>query len=221
MTGWLKSKIKSSEIICPPESDHKGIISILNLSNTYRGPGYWKLNVSVLDEKEYQEEIKSIFKETINKFSSLNINKNVIWDIFKIKIKEYTTKYCSYLKTNKNCCIKEIQDNIRRLNNQLAINNNYILETKRAKLKTELDLKVKESYRGAQIRSRAKYIDLGEQPTNYFLNLEKNRQRNNTINKLKKTSNENIVLTEQSDILNECTDFTNNYITVHILKQKR
>ena len=38
--------------------------------------------------------------------------------------------------------------------------------------------------RGAMLRSKAEYIEKGEKPTKFFLNLEKSRSAANTINKL-------------------------------------
>ena len=39
--------------------------------------------------------------------------------------------------------------------------------------------------KGAQIRSKEKWIELGEKNNSYFLGLEKQRQVNKSINKLK------------------------------------
>ena len=50
--------------------------------------------------------------------------------------------------------------------------------------KVELE-EIEENFsRGAMLRSKAEYIEKGEKPTKFFLNLEKSRSAANTINKL-------------------------------------
>ena len=57
---------------------------------------------------------------------------------------------------------------------------------------------------GAQIRSRARYVEEGEKSTQHFLGLEKYRQSNNKITKLKSNGK---TITNSNDILFECCDF--------------
>ena len=57
---------------------------------------------------------------------------------------------------------------------------------------------------GAQIRSRAKYIEEGEKSTSYFLRLEKQRQTNNKIMMLKIAGK---CITDSGGILKECSEF--------------
>ena len=63
------------------------------------------------------------------------------------------------------------------------------------------------------IRSRAKWVEEDEKPTNYFLNLE-NRHftKNKIIPKLIKTGNKKIELTDQNTILTEVEFFFQNFI---------
>ena len=39
-------------------SDHKAIIFTLNIHEKLRGPGYWKLNISHLENKDYQTVVQ-------------------------------------------------------------------------------------------------------------------------------------------------------------------
>ena len=55
--------------------------------------------------------------------------------------------------------------------------------------------------KGAQIRSREKWVELGEKNNAYFLGLEKQRQVKKSINKLS-DDNGNII-TDQTDLLNK------------------
>ena len=55
--------------------------------------------------------------------------------------------------------------------------------TKKQSLEKELNEICKKS-KGANIRSRANWIRYGDKCTSYFLNLEKNHQKNNVIEKI-------------------------------------
>ena len=54
--------------------------------------------------------------------------------------------------------------------------------------KKELEIIKLNRTKGAIVRSRAKHIEEGEKNSKYFMNLEKDRSKNNTINMLKKDS---------------------------------
>ena len=59
--------------------------------------------------------------------------------------------------------------------------------------------------KGAQIRSREKWVEFGEKNNSYFLGLEKQRQVKKSINKLKGENGE--ILTDQSDILSNIREY--------------
>ena len=47
-------------------SDHQAIIFTLDIHETTRGPGYWKLNISHLQNKDYQTEVKKFIQKIKN-----------------------------------------------------------------------------------------------------------------------------------------------------------
>ena len=72
------------------------------------------------------------------------------------------------------------------------------------KLRNELDELYSLNAKGAQIRSRAKYIEEGEQNSKFFLGLEKSRQKSNIINCLSVGEND---VTKDEDILDAAAKF--------------
>ena len=75
------------------------------------------------------------------------------------------------------------------------------LRTEMVKLKTELQLHAMATAKGAQTRSRTKFIEDGENNTLYFLNLEKRNAANNTIATL--TREDGSTTCSQVDVLEE------------------
>lgn len=85
---------KSNILTAGIKTDHKCIEMKLNLVNTCRGPGRWKLNVDILTDKLYSEVIKKLIKTVKENFYTLS--KQLLWEICKIKIKEKTISYCTH-----------------------------------------------------------------------------------------------------------------------------
>ena len=78
------------------KSDHSNVKLSID-SNVYnRGPGYFKLNNSLLLDSEYQQRSK----ENINDIANINknANPNTLWEIIKGTIRNETIKYATAKK---------------------------------------------------------------------------------------------------------------------------
>lgn len=183
------------------KSDHKGVKIILNINNNMRGPGVWKLNTNILNDSIYKEKIKILIQGVKEKYNFLS--KQMLWEICKIKIREYTIGYCTKKQKTKKSIIKQIENEIEQKEEELVASNydHKILQEKNSKV-DKLHTLVEEQKVGAQIRSRAKWIEEGEKCTKYFFNLEKQHCSNNTIKQLKRengtyTTSDREILEEQ------------------------
>lgn len=74
-------------------------------------------------------------------------------------------------------------------------------------LKNQLDNYYENKAKGAQIRSKARWIDEGEKNTAYFLRLEYKHQSHNVINRIR--VNEKMLI-KTDDILNQLCLFYEN-----------
>ena len=230
VSEYLTSFVQTSSILHSGiKTDHKCIKVLLNFEEQKKGPGRWKLNTSVLNDKIYKENIKSIIENNKKEFESLS--DQMIWEIMKIKIKEYSITYCTKKNKLKKNILHEIEKKIE-LKEQEFIESNYNQNKKRERdeLINELQNMVEDQKKGAQIRSRAKWIEDGEKCTKYFFNLERKHNVSNTIRQLKKddgnlTSTNAEILDEQynfyrklytkDNIREECTKTYLNNITNH------
>ena len=57
----------------------------MKLSDAKRGPGYWKLNTSFLENNAYKEGVKYIIDNLENDGSAINK-----WEVLKTKIKDFS-----------------------------------------------------------------------------------------------------------------------------------
>ena len=117
--------------------------------------------------------------------------------------------YASFAKKQSVNSEKDLEKKIEELERKLTILNdkNSILE-EIDKLKLELEAFRLKTNEGIAIRSRIKWMEFGEKPSKFFLNLEK---QNNINKEIRQLSTENgDILDKQNDILKEVFDFYSN-----------
>jgi exonuclease III len=198
-------------LIKPIKGDHKGICIKLVYSETKRGPGYWKLNSSILKQGAYQEGVKEIVKTTNAQFENVK-SKRLVWELIKINVKEYSIQYCK--KNNKKTVKKEVelQKSINRLEeiidsmSDANMQKNDLIHEKGVK-ELELNDLYDQKVKGAQIRSKAEWVEQGERSNKYFLGLEKQRQKNNVIKQLHVQGESEKIVSNDNDILVETAKF--------------
>lgn len=66
----LHYSVDKCDISISPAPDHKAVIMYLNKNVRNRGPGYWKLNSSVINEEEYSKVIEKIFDRTQEEYEN-------------------------------------------------------------------------------------------------------------------------------------------------------
>ena len=73
-------------------TDHRGVYLELQLPQNSRGPGYWKFNDSLLQDKQYVGLLNVQISEL--KENLRDNNPHLKWDYCKGKIKDFTINYC-------------------------------------------------------------------------------------------------------------------------------
>ena len=200
----IKAKCLKSTISQAPTPDHKVVNVTIQLSNNVRGKGYWKLNNSFLDHKDYQDEIIKIYQEVVDEYS-LFVSKSVLWDYFKLRVKQFSITYgIMQAKIYYDEC-KNLEVKLNDLDHKIVHSKCLELIQERKQMKDQLDELYAKKSKGYQIRARAKYVEQGEKSTQYFLGLEKKRQNSNCIDCLKER-NGNYVYTD-NDILDRAKQF--------------
>lgn len=63
--------------------------------NCPKGPGFWKLNVSPLDDEKYLNELENNFPKCKTTGISNLFNKRSVWDWLKYNIQNYAISYSS------------------------------------------------------------------------------------------------------------------------------
>ena len=176
-----------------PHSDHSAAeVTINPPTQRKRGPGLWKLNVTVLQDPLYKDEMTSFLNYWPIRQSSFT-NLLEWWDEGKRRIKTITIKHSVRLSRRRKRQELDLLRELTRLKSEPAPDNDAIRNTE-LQLRDIADAKA----RGTQIRSRAQWLEHGEKPSRYFFQLERRKQAKTTITKLNK---DNTALTDDQDIL--------------------
>jgi len=83
--------VKRAEIRCSVAPDHKSIFLGIELkSDLKRGPGTWKFNNTLLDDKNYVDLI--LYPQILEKYKDVE-NKQLLWELNKMKIRSKSISY--------------------------------------------------------------------------------------------------------------------------------
>ena len=109
----LQEDVEAADIIPSPKSDHSAItLSFNGVDDSKRGPSFWKFNSTYV--KEYCNLLDTNFKNWLEEFKEV-VDKRVLWDLLKYKIRQFTIIDCSKIKARiRRAQLNEIEDKLRR-----------------------------------------------------------------------------------------------------------
>ena len=90
----------STKIKAGYKSDHSIVNAEFDFIKINKGPGYFKLNNSLILDKDYQTMIKQNIAETAE--INIEANPNTLWELIKGTIRNVTIKYASAKKKREN-----------------------------------------------------------------------------------------------------------------------
>ena len=203
--------ITSANILTGYKTDHSLIEITVATHSNMRGPGFWKLNTSLLTEMDYINQIRAVIKDTQEEYQNdIFVNDALMWEMTKLNIRKQSLIYSALKKAKISRREEELEKEINSL--QCLIETSNMKEEDKKDTLNALDTKTLElekiiEYRtkGSILRARCRWHNEGEKNAKYFLNLEKRHYNRGAISQLK-LENENFVTTDK-EILSECETF--------------
>lgn len=206
---WLISKSIAADlaevVIHPaPLSDHKIITLKLSLTPASFIPKAlcWKLNNSLLAHEAAAKKIKNLINLHWNA-ALLQNTFSLQWELLKFEVGKFMRTYSSDLAKSRRRDEEDLCAHIVALSNQ----NRNLNDSEQVQL-SEYQAKLDSSYRrkaeGAFIRSRARWLEEGEQCSSYFFNLETSKTKRQTIDTLKINGK---LVSDHKTISSYCSDF--------------
>ena len=103
LSSSLCNKTTKTDILPSYLSDHSMIECAIQVTDTKRGPGYWKINNSFLNNEKYCKMIGETIDKTLGMFSYLDPSR--LWEILKFELanvsKEFAQEESQKTKENK------------------------------------------------------------------------------------------------------------------------
>ena len=199
----LQGCINKSEITPGFRTDHSLISIFCKFNDIERGPGYWKLNCSLLQDQDYIHLIRNTIIET----NIHNLNEEMMptlkWEMIKMEIRRKSISYSAKKKRDQVSEQFRLEKEIHAMEIKIEKTDqeHNILDQLKYMLKNIYDNKV----RGSLVRSRTLAYEYGDRPSNYFFNLERGSQAKKSIYRLKR--NNGITIDSKRDILSEINSY--------------
>lgn len=200
---WV-SAVSSCEIIPCPFSDHCGVCLSVSVPDVIpRGPGLWKLNTSILQDVIYVQLIKDFWLEwrsSMHRFPSLA----KWWEKGKSLIKGLSIRYCSEKSAARNQNKELLTRLAEHLKAKVDAGSVSCLAPYQGVL-SQLALFDSEAAKGAQVRSRIRWVEEGETSSSYFFRLEKKLAADRHISALKES--DGTIVSSPPDLCRVLSDF--------------
>ena len=193
----LTNLVKEVYTAKPQFTDHKAVIVKIPSITGSKGEGFWKLNTTVLGQKEYNNKIQGMWYVWSLKKKEMKIDE--WWDLGKKQIAALTIKYCKKLSIEKKIKI----DNLNKQIHQEREKPNPE-EKKISNLEAELETIGDRNSYGTQIRSKQNLAEELEVPTEYFYLQEKNRNTERSMTEMKV---DGVITKDQDKIIKHVKDF--------------
>ena len=153
-------------------SDHNPVhLQLSSETQNNRGRGFWKLNTSLLHDKNYIHLINQTLDDELVRHNTMN-DKGLKWDTLKMLVRSTTINYASNkareTKRYEEYIKKELNDITEKLEQKADddLQQQYTTNVK------ELEIINNQKARGHQIRARAMHIEFNEKNSKYFLKKE-------------------------------------------------
>ncbi|KAL9967518.1 hypothetical protein ACROYT_G025762 [Oculina patagonica] len=156
--------IISANILPGFKTDHSMITLNISLHSNPRGPGFWKLNTSLLADKDYIDLIRLTIRETQNEYENdESINPALLWDMIKLKTREKSLSFAAAKKRKTLNKQHELEEKIALLEKELE-QPAAVSETQKTNktqqlelFKSELEEIIKVRTQGAILRCKIKF----------------------------------------------------------------
>ena len=169
VSGGVDQQIPQVCYISSLMTDHRALYMVIELDPFERGKGYWKMNTSLLQKRDYIEAINEEIDKTLS--SSIDKSPTQRWEILKKRIKQASIEHSKKQVSENNIIIANLSEMLNEYEERLPLNRQeYDLMEKN---REELEEKSMEKVKGIMFRSKAKWYEQGEKNTKYFFSLEK------------------------------------------------
>jgi len=179
----VAGSLSSCEILPCVFSDHEFVILDVDISHAFDfGPGVWKFNNSLLDDRIYCDLVIELINQHLC-FKHVFISVKDFWESLKEVIKSRTIEFSKAKRrelSRERVCIT---NRLVKLKSKL-VNGDLSVKPEILELESALNAIFRREQEGMKIRSRAKWLEEGEVPSRYFFKLGRERFDRNYVSSI-------------------------------------
>ena len=206
ISDQLQDQIDQVDIIPSIQSDHSTLkLKICGAKCSSKGPSYWKLNNSFLQDKVFIELIKSEIPKFYQESEELR-NPMMRWEYLKYKVRDFSKQYSVDKARERRAKRNKLELRVKEVDALISSNAEETLIQEYQKCKHQLSEEIYNYVtQGIIIRSKVDWYEQGEKSSKYFYNLEK---RNKAKSHIRKILNSNLVeLSEPETVFSSIKSF--------------
>ena len=144
-----------------PHCDHSQVTLLINGAKQHpRGPGYWKFNASLLEDKNFVEQVTTKIPGFINQYQGV-VDKGLLWELVKMEIRAYTINFSKHRAKQQKNVEAELLKKAQNLKRKLAKKEKPELLAEHDKIIRESEIISLQRTRGTCLRSKARLVRMG------------------------------------------------------------
>ena len=168
ISNSLSDNVCHVDMISAIKTDHSAIvIELQDVEDKVKGPGFWKLNCSLLNDKEYVNELNLLLPTWIQEGKQDLDDPRSVWDWVKYNVKKYSRWYsmekCKQQNLEEQQLNRQFQEATATYQNCPSQENLSALNVLKEKLEHVYEKKVE----GIIIRSHARWHEHGGKNSKY------------------------------------------------------
>lgn len=210
----LNQFVKNSSIMCAFASDHSRPILELQCSMAPPGPGYWKLNVKLLEDKVF---VQDVIRRITDVLSDTSIELLERWELMKFSVKQAAIIRGSQINKGERLELEVLQRKLKQVIDQrdsLSMDSsvsppiNMLFNDHNrqiSRLNDEIDKIITKRTESAMMRCKAMWHEYAEKPSAYFHALEKRNYNKKTIHRIRNKEGE--IVTDPDLVLEELNSY--------------
>ena len=202
-TSGIDAKISNVTYLPGIMTDHSAVFVNVNCVQNRRGPGYWKLNSSRLRDRVFKKKLQEFIIEERESLDKTILNPQQAWDELKARIAVYAKQLSRQAVSENKRKKADLMEDKDTFEASFPLDSES--ESKYLEVCKKLDEIAAEEAAGIIFRAGAKWQELGEKNTKYFLSLEKRKYNSKTCQSI--LTEEGTLLVEDKEILDEQRNF--------------
>ncbi len=204
-SDWVPVAQKALTVHAMISDHHPVVLYLEGMAYQKRGPGFWKLNTTLLENTELCTTVSDIIQQSMQESNQdPNRHPKIIWykikDMVTAEFKAYGRQKAYLQKMAEKQLLSQIAD---FESNPLSLEGDTLQEY--LKCKDSLNALYEYKAKGCLIRSKVQWAHSGERSTKYFLGLEKRNYVQTNLVQLEK--DDGSIVTQPMEILQIAADF--------------